>query len=349
MILLGEFFLKTLLGIGMLLLVLVGMSLFAFKAPKGQKALGALSGAACATFLPEAFLHYAIGDVFHIEFISKIGATMGGLGGLAVGILVPLAFGISPVFAVITGVALYDFKLLPAFVAAYLVSFLTVQLQKRIPEGIDLIVIILIVPALSYLVAQLTAPVVLGVLGTIGGTILSAVDGNPYVMGAVLGGIIPIVGMTPLSSMVLTALIGLTGVPMAIGAIGCYGSSILNGMLFKKMQFGDDTTALAVAIEPLTQVDVISSNPVPIYVTNAVAGIINGMIITYFGLQIPVTGMATPWAGLLVTLGNNPLSRTIPAVIIVTVVSLLVGYLGSLVFKNYKKILVSEIRKTTTV
>jgi fructose-specific phosphotransferase system IIC component len=40
------------------------------------------------------------------------------------------------------------------------------------------------------------------------------------VMGAILGAIIPIVGMTPLSSMVLTALIGLTGVPMAVGGIG---------------------------------------------------------------------------------------------------------------------------------
>ncbi|WP_326717830.1 PTS sugar transporter subunit IIC [Vagococcus jeotgali] len=63
-------------------------------------------------------------------------------------------------------------------------------------------------------------------------------------------------------------------------------------MLFKKMKFGDDSTALAVAIEPLTQVDIISSNPVPIYATNAVAGMINGIIITYFGLQVPVTGMA---------------------------------------------------------
>lgn len=336
---------KTLLGIIMLLLVLAGMSVFAFKAPKGQKALGALSGAACATFLPEAFLRYAIGDVFHVEFLSKIGETMGGLGGLAVGILVPLAFGISPVFAVITGVALVSFKLLPAFVAAYIISFLTVQLEKRIPEGIDLIVIILLIPTLGYLLADLTAPVVIGVLEVIGGTILTAVDGNPYVMGAVLGCIIPIVGMTPLSSMVLTASIGLTGVPMAVGAIGCYGNSILNGMLFKRMKFGDDSTTLAVAIEPLTQVDIISSNPVPIYATNAVAGIFNGMVVTYFGLQIPVTGMATAWAGLLVTIGNNPIGKTLPAVIIVTVISLIFGYLGSVVFKDYKKVTVSEIRK----
>ncbi|MGH2140827.1 PTS sugar transporter subunit IIC, partial [Enterococcus faecalis] len=76
----------------------------------------------------------------------------------------------------------------------------------RIPEGIDLLVGILVIPVAASLVAGFIEPVVLGVLEVIGGTILSAVDGNPYEMGAILGAIIPIVCMTPLSSMVLTAL-----------------------------------------------------------------------------------------------------------------------------------------------
>ena len=38
-------------------------------------------------------------------------------------------------------------------------------------------------------------------------------------MGIVLGGIITVVGTAPLSSMALTALLGLTGIPMAIGAM----------------------------------------------------------------------------------------------------------------------------------
>ncbi|HCS98671.1 MAG TPA: transcriptional regulator, partial [Enterococcus faecalis] len=94
---------KTLSGILMLVLVLCGMSLFSFKAPRGKKSLSALSGAACATFLPEAFLRYAVGGVFHLDYVSQIGETMGSLGGLAAGALVPLAFGISPVFSIILG------------------------------------------------------------------------------------------------------------------------------------------------------------------------------------------------------------------------------------------------------
>lgn len=79
---------KTLSGILMLVLVLCGMSLFSFKAPRGKKSLSALSGAACATFLPEAFLRYAVGGVFHLDYVSQIGETMGSLGGLAAGALV---------------------------------------------------------------------------------------------------------------------------------------------------------------------------------------------------------------------------------------------------------------------
>ena len=209
-------------------------------------------------------------------------------------------------------------------------------MQKRIPEGIDLLVVILVIPVAASLVAGFIQPVVLGVLEVIGGTILSAVDGNPYVMGAILGAIIPIVGMTPLSSMVLTALIGLTGVPMAVGALTCYGSSIVNAALFKKLKLGTASTPLAVAIEPLTQVDIISSNPIPIYATNLISGMVSGIVVTFFGLKVPVTGMATPWAGLLVTLGNNAIQTTLLAVAIITVVSLMFGFLGALVFKRYR-------------
>ena len=90
------------------------------------------------------------------------------------------------------------------------------------------------------------------------------------------------------------------------------------------------------AIEPLTQVDIISSNPIPIYATNLFSGMVSGIVVTFFGLKVPVTGMATPWAGLLVTLGNNAIQTTLLAVAIITVVSLMFGFLGALVFKRYR-------------
>lgn len=335
---------KIIFGVLVLLAVIVVMTLFTFRAPKGQRAMSALSNAACATFLPQAFLSYAIGGVFHIDFVKQIGDTMGSMGGLAVGALVPLAFGISPVFAVLLGVSLLKFKLLPAFVAAYLVSFLVKEIQKRFPDGVNLIIIVLVGPILVNLIAAVTSPGIMAVLHLIGNTIVSAETGNPLVMGAVLGAIIPLVGMTPLSSMVLTSLISLVGVPMAVGALACTGSSLLNFSFFRKMKFGDRATTLAVTIEPLTQIDIISTNPVPIFTTNAIAGAINGMVITALGLVVNVTGMATPWAGLIVVFGMNPLTKVLLAVGIILINSTLWAYIGSWAFRKFKIHTVAEIR-----
>ena len=335
---------QIILGVLVLLAVIAVMTLFTFKAPKGKKAVSALSGAACATFLPQAFLSYAIGGVFHIDFVKQIGDTMGSMGGLAAGSLVPLAFGISPVFSILLGVSLLKFKLLPAFIAAYIVSFLIKEIQKRVTDGLDLIVVVLVGPILVNILADLISPGVLMILHLIGNTIVSAEAGNPYVMGAVLGAIIPLVGMTPLSSMVLTSLIGLVGVPMAIGALGCTGNSFLNFSFFRKMKFGDSSTTLAVTIEPLTQIDIIAANPIPIFTTNAIAGAINGIIVTAFGLVVNVTGMATPWAGLIVVFGMNPMMKVLIAVILILVNSTIWAYIGAYVFRNFKIHTVAEIR-----
>ncbi|MFD1672367.1 PTS sugar transporter subunit IIC [Agrilactobacillus yilanensis] len=339
---------QIVIGVLVLLAVIAALTLFTFKAPNGKKAISALSGAACATFLPQAFLSYAIGGVFHIDFIKQIGDTMGSLGGLAAGTLVPLAFGISPVFSVLIGVSLLKVKLLPAFIAAYAVAFVLKQIEKRVPEGIDLIVVVLVGPALANGIAALISPAVLQVLHIIGNAIVSAEQSNPMVMAAILGAIIPLVGMTPLSSMVLTSLIGLTGVPMAVGALGCTGNSFLNFSLFRKLNFGGNSTAVAVTVEPLTQIDIISANPIPIFATNAIAGAINGMIVGAFHLVINVTGMATPWAGLIVAFGFNQAASVAIATLLILINSTIWGYVGAYVFRNFKIHTVSEIRGEAT-
>ena len=62
-----------LLGVGTLVLVLVIMTLFLKYAPYGKQGLQALSGAACATFLPQAFLSYAIGAYLILNFYKILG------------------------------------------------------------------------------------------------------------------------------------------------------------------------------------------------------------------------------------------------------------------------------------
>ena len=176
---------NIILGVGTLVLVLIVMTLFLNFAPYGKQGLQALSGAACATFLPQAFLSYAIGGVFHIHFFQVIGDLAGSLAGVAVGILTCVNLGISPVFAVIVGLVLHDFKLLPAFIAAYVISFGIKFIEKKVPEGLDLITVILIAPAVAFGLATVISPGVMAVLQQIGGAITAVGDSNPYALAAV--------------------------------------------------------------------------------------------------------------------------------------------------------------------
>ncbi|PEA49845.1 transcriptional regulator [Bacillus thuringiensis] len=337
---------EMLKGTLLLLTVLSCMSLFCYKAPHGMKAMGGLSGAACATFLVEAFHSYVTGDLIGIPFLKDLGQMAGGLGGIAAGTLVCLKLGVNPVYSMMVGVAVADFKLLPAFIAGYLVSFLIKQIEKRIPEGFDLIVTVIVVPVIARLIATTIAPVVVGLLQNIGDVLISAGTGSPILLGIILGGIIPLVGMSPLSSMALTSLIGLTGMPMAIGALSVTNSSFVNYMLFKRMKFGNKASTTAVAIEPLTQFDIIASNPIPIYLTNAMGGMIAGIVVASFGLINNAVGTATPIAGLVVMFGFNDPMKVLLCTATIMTTGLLSGFIGSLVFKNFKIRKVEDIRET---
>ncbi|MCY1573972.1 PTS sugar transporter subunit IIC [Staphylococcus pettenkoferi] len=332
------------LGIGTLLVVLLAMTLFLNFAPFGKEGLQALSGAACSTMLPQAFLSYALGEIFHITFLKDIGDLAGSLTGVAVGILTCLNLGISPVFAVIVGLVLKDFQLLPAFIAAYLVAFGLKYIQKKVPEGLDLIVVILLAPAIAYGIAKLISPGVIAVLHQIGSAVTAVGQNNPYALAVILGLIIPVTGMTPLSSMVLATLLGLTSTPMAIGAITCMGASFVNFVLFKELKIGGPSKAFAVAIEPLTQIDIIAKYPLQLYGTNAIIGVVNAIIVTVSGLVLNTPGMATPIAGPVVLFGFNEPARIVITLVIVAVVSII---LSLIIGKLIKKLNLSKLNFKT--
>ncbi|MBU5904427.1 PTS sugar transporter subunit IIC, partial [Vibrio cholerae O1] len=105
-------------------------------------------------------------------------------------------------------------------------------------DGVDLIGSIVILAPLARLIAVLLTPVVNSTLIRIGDIIQSSTNTNPIIMGIILGGIITVVGTAPLSSMALTALLGLTGVPMAIGAMAAFSSAFMNGTLFHRLKLG---------------------------------------------------------------------------------------------------------------
>lgn len=327
---------EILKGTALLLLVLGLFWLFSYKAPKGMKAMGALANAACAAFLVEAFQLYVGGDLLGIKFLGEVGTAAGSMGGVAAAALVALAVGVSPVYALMLGVSCAGLGLLPGFIAGYLVAFLVKLIEKKVPGGLDLIVTILVAAPLVRLIAVGMKPVVDATLLNIGGIITETASSNPILMGIILGGVITVVATAPLSSMALTAMLGLTGVPMAIGALSVFGSSFMNYVLFDRLKFGDRKTTIAVAIEPLTQAHIISANPIPVYLTNFIGGASAGVIVALSGLINDATGTATPIAGLAVMYGfNDPLKVTLVALACATV-GALSGFLGSIIFKNFK-------------
>ncbi|MCR1933380.1 PTS sugar transporter subunit IIC [Clostridium tepidum] len=331
-------------GTLLLLLCLSAFSLFSLKAPKGMKAMGALADAAVATFLVEAFQSYVGGDMLHINLLKETGLAAGGMGGAAAATLVPLALGVSPVYAVLVGASCYGLGILPGFVAGYALSFIVPIIEKKVPKGLDLIVCVALVAPLARLIGNGATPVVNATLLNIGGIITVAANESPIIMGFILGGVITVVATAPLSSMALTAMLGLKGLPMAIGALSVMGSSFMNFVLFHRLKFGDRSTTIAVAIEPLTQADVISANPIPVYVTNFIGGGLAGIIVTHFGLINNATGTATPIAGLMVMYGfNDPKVVTIAA-IFCALAGAFAGLLGSIIFRNYKIRTVAELR-----
>lgn len=335
---------QILIGTILLLLVLGLFTLFSYKAPNGMKAMGALANAACASFLVEAFHAAFFGDVLNITFLQGVGTANGSLGGVAAGILVPLALGVSPAYAVLVGLTCSGFGILPGFIAGYLISYVIKFFEKKIPAGLDLIVIIVIAAPLARLIATIMSPIVDATLLNIGQVLLSSTTASPILMGIILGGIITVVATAPLSSMALTAMLGLTGVPMAIGALAVFGSSFLNFVLFKKMKFGSKKDTIAVAIEPLTQADLISANPIPVYVTNFMGGALSGIIVALMGLTNMTPGTATPIAGFAVMFAYNPPVQVLIAATGCIIVSIFSGFLGYKIFKNYKIRTAAEIR-----
>ncbi len=280
---------QILLGTALLLVVLALFTLFSYKAPQGMKAMGALANAACASFLVEAFHFSLFGEQMGIKFLEGVGSANGNLGGVAAGILVPLALGVSPVYAVLVGLTVSGFGILPGFIAGYLVSFVIKFLEEKVPAGLDLIAIILVAAPLARFIAMAMDPVVKNTLLQIGQVLIQA--------------------------------------------------------FFSKMKFGSKKDTIAVAIEPLTQSDIISANPIPVYVTNFIGGAMSGIIVALMGIQVGTPGLATPIAGFFVSVAQNGTNALIAAVGCV-VVSVLAGFIGHAIFKNTKIKTADEIRGT---
>ena len=323
-------------GVGLLLLTLAAFSLFSMKAPKGSQAMSGMANAAIATFLVEAIHSYITGDLLNLEFFKTVGTTSGSLGGVAAAIAVPLSMGANPVLAISAGVAIGSYGILPGFVAGYVVGLVSPILEKKLPEGLNVIVGALVVAPLAHFVAFAVNPVVNATLVKIGGTITAAAEQSPLVMGFLLGGIMKMICTSPLSSMALTAMLGLKGLAMGIAAIACFGGSFTNGLIFHKLKLGDKSNVMAVMLEPLTQAPIITANPIPIYGSNFFGGGLAGIAAAALGIINNAPGTASPIPGLLAPFAFNPPLKVVAALVLGAIGGSIAGIVGAMIFKNHK-------------
>ena len=329
-------------GMALLLLVLALFSLFSMKMPKGSDAMSGMANAAVASFLVEAIHSYITGDLFGLAFFKEVGVTAGSLGGVASAILVPIGMGANPVLAVVAGLACGGYGILPGFVAGYIVGLVSPYIEKKLPEGINLIAGALMVAPLARAIAFAVNPVVNSTLLTIGETISAAATQSPLVMGFLLGGIMKMICTSPLSSMALTAMLGLDGLAMGIASIACVGGSFTNGIIFKRLHFGDKSNVIAVMLEPLTQADIITSNPIPIFVSNFFGGGLAGLAAAALGIINNAPGTASPIPGLLAPFAFNAPVKVSIAIVLGIIGGTVAGFVGSIVFKKYDKANVVE-------
>lgn len=253
---------NIIIGTSLLILVLAIFTLFNYKAPYGTKAMGALASAACASFLVEAFQDSFFGKVLGFQFLSEVGGANGSLSGVAAAILVTIAIGVTPGYAVLIGLSVSGTGIIPGFLAGYLVGFLVKWMERNIPGGLDLISIIIIGAPLTRLVAKLLTPLINSTLLTIGDILTSGAH----------------------------------------------------------------------------------SNPIPIYVTNFVGGAACGILIALMKLVNDTPGTATPIAGFAVMFAYNPMIKVLITALGCIILSLLAGYFGGIVFKDYKLVTKEELQ-----
>ena len=321
-------------GMGFLLLTLALFSFFSLKCPKGSQAMSGMANAAVASFLIEAVHKYITGDLLGIAFLSEVGTISGSLSGVAAGIMVPFAMGANPVFALVGGLACGGFGILPGFVAGYVIGLISPYIEKYLPAGLDVILGALTVAPLARLIALAVDPAITTAMGVIGGSISAAAEQSPMVMGFLLGGIIKMTCTSPLSSMALTAMLGLKGLPMGIAAVACFGGSFTNGTIFKKMKYGDRSNIIAVMLEPLTQAHIVTAHPIPIFVSNFFSGGLSGLAAAMFGIVNNAPGTASPIPGLIAPFGFNPPINVLCAMILAALGGLLAGYVGGTIFSR---------------
>lgn len=338
-------FMQVILGIVYLLLLLAAFTLFSYKAPKGALAMSALADAAVASFLVEAVYGALFGTIFDVPFLNGIAVSNGALSGVAAATLVCLKLKVKPVNAVLIGICMMNFGILPGFLAGYFISFLANWIEEKVSDGLDSFAIMVIALPIAYSIAAVSAPTVDALLAQIGNIIEAASTSSPIVMGFILGGIFTVVSTAPLSSMALTAMMGLTGKPMAIAGLAIFSTLTANYILFSKSGIGTREESISFALEPLTQAHLVSANPLVVFPTSFLAGGFAGIYVALTDLVNNTPGTASVIPGIIAPFADNPPLEVVKAGAVSLIIGVVVAFIMAHLSRNMKVVTTKELLK----
>jgi len=323
---------EVLKGLSTLMLVLIMFYLFSSKAYKGEKAMTGLAGAAVATFLVEAIYKYILGDAVGIVFATELGKAAGSVAGIICAILVMLKMDVEFDVAAATGAAVFGFGILPGFVAGYLLAIVYDKMKSKLNDTLKLITILLLFVPLARFIAVIVNPIVTKALTEIGITIVNATAMSPIFMGFLLGGIITVISTSPLSSMALTAMLSLKGIPMGIGCIACVGGAFANGMMFLKIGIKDKSKLISLMLEPLTQADLVTKNSGPLYTASFIGGGLSGIVAVMFKIKVDAPGTASSIPGFFTPFAFNEPIVVTKALIFSIIAGILGGFISTYIY-----------------
>ena len=238
-------------------------------------------------------------------------------------------------YALVIGAACGGLDLLPGFFAGYIVGYLMKYTEKYVPDGVDLIGSIVLLAPLARLIATGLTPVVNNTLLKLV-TLLKVVRTQTNYYGDYSWRHYYGCRYSTVKFNGFNRITWFNWRANAIGAMAAFSSAFMNGTLFHRLKLGDRKSTISVSIEPLSQADIVSANPIPVYVTNFFGGAVAGLIIALSGMINDATGTATPIAGFLVMFGFNSPMKVIIYGVVMAIVGGLAGFLGSLVFKNIR-------------
>jgi len=89
-------------------------------------------------------------------------------------------------------------------------------------------------------------------------------------------------------------------------------------------------------LEPLTQADIVTANPVPIFSSSFVGGALAGLSAAYFNIVADAPGTASPIPGLLTPFAFNPAGTVALAMFFAMIGGIVGGFVMSTIFLAIK-------------